>query len=147
MRIRTNRSAYKDTLLNEIEQGLRLTGLDIAKAEALHSQLSRRFQAFLAKYEFFVLPSTQVSPFDINQPYPTEINGIKMESYVDWMTACWYISIVSNPAISVPAGFVPEGLPVGLQIVGRYNRELAVLQLTHAFEQATDYGRKRPAIV
>jgi amidase len=145
-RIRINRSAYKDTLLQEIEQGLRLTGSDIAKAEVLRGQLWRQFQAFLAKYEFFVLPSTQVPPFDINQPYPTEINGTKMESYIDWMKACWYISIVGNPAISVPAGFTREGLPVGLQIVGRYNQDVAVLQLAHAFEQGTNFGRKRPAI-
>jgi amidase len=146
-RILTHRSAYKDTLLEEIEAGLRLTGSDIAKAETVHGQLWRRFQVFLAKYEFFVLPSTQVPPFDVNQPYPAEITGTKMASYIDWMKACWYISIVGNPAISVPAGFTPEGLPVGLQIVGRYNQDLRGLQLAHAFEQATNFGRKRPAIV
>ena len=86
-------------------------------------------------------------PFDVNQPYPTEINGVTMETYIDWMKACWYISIVGNPAISVPAGFTPEGLPVGLQIVGRHNEDMNVLQIAHAFEQATNYGRKRPAIV
>jgi amidase len=146
-RIRTNRNAYKDTLLQEVEQGLRLSGSDVAKAETLHAQLWRRFQTFLEKYEFFVLPSTQVPPFDVNQPYATEINGTRMESYIDWMKACWYISIVGNPAIAVPAGFTPEGLPVGLQIVGRYNQDMAVLQIAHAFELGTNFGRKRPAIV
>ena len=146
-RVRTNRGAYKDTLLQEIEQGLRLTGADVARAETLHGQLWRRFQAFLEKYEFFVLPSTQVPPFDVSQPYPTEINGTKMESYIDWMKTCWYISIPGNPAISVPAGFTPEGLPAGLQIVGRNNEDLGVLQLAYAFEQATNFGRRRPNIV
>jgi amidase len=63
------------------------------------------------------------------------------------MKSCWYISIVGNPAISVPAGFTPEGLPVGVQIVGRHNADFSVLQLAYAFEQATAIGRKRPPIV
>jgi amidase len=146
-RIREDRKAYKDTLLQEIEEGLRLTGSDIARAETLHGQLWRRFQTFLQGYEFFVLPTTQVLPFDVNEPYPTEVNGTKMESYIDWMRSCWYISIIGNPAISVPAGFTPEGLPVGLQIVGRHNADFSVLQLAYAFEQATAIGRRRPPIV
>ncbi len=141
-----HRDAYKDTLSQEIEHGLALTGNDLARAEALHGQLWRRFQAFLDKYEYFVLPTTQVPPFSVEQPYPTEINGIAMGSYIDWMKSCWYISIVANPAISVPAGFTAEGLPVGLQIVGRYNQDYSVLQMAHAFEDATQVGRKRPLV-
>lgn len=144
--IREDRSAFKDTLLREIEDGLRLTGADIARAETLHGQLWRRFQAFLQDYEYFVLPTTQVPPFDVGQFYPVEVNGTKMESYIDWMKSCWYISLVGNPAISVPAGFTPEGLPVGLQIVGRHHADFSVLQLAYAFEQATAIGRRRPPI-
>ena len=73
---------------------------------------------FMERYEFFVLPAAQVPPFDVDQPYVTEIDGVAMETYIDWMKSCYYISIVGNPAISVPCGFTPEGLPVGLQIVG-----------------------------
>lgn len=143
---RLHPEAYKDTLRREIEAGLALNGTELARAETLHGQLWRRFQTFLERYEFFVLPSTQVPPFDISQPYPTEINGVPMGSYIDWMKCCWYISLVGNPAISVPAGFTPEGLPVGLQIVGRQNSDRSVLQMAHAFEQATQIGRKRPAM-
>ena len=75
-------------------------------------------------------------PFDVDQPYPTEIDGVAMETYIDWMKSCYYISIAGNPAISVPCGFTPEGLPVGLQIVGRHQRRLGLLQMAHAFEQA-----------
>ena len=111
-----------------------------------HGQLWRRFQAFLEKYEYFVLPTTQLPPFDVNTPYPTEIAGVKFDNYIDWMKSCWYISATGNPAASVPAGFTPEGLPVGLQIVGRHNEDFSVLQMAHAFEQATGFGKKRPAI-
>src|SRR5207237_8028943 len=74
--------AFKDTLKQEIEEGLRLTGADVARAETAHSQIWRRFQAFLEKYEYFVLPTSQVPPFDVNIPYPTEIAGVKLENYI-----------------------------------------------------------------
>ena len=145
-RFRAHPEAFKDTLTGEIEEGLRLTGTDVARAEAAHGQLWRRFQAFLDKYEYFVLPTTQVPPFDVNTPYPTEIAGVKFDNYIDWMKSCWYISATGNPAASVPAGFTPEGLPVGVQIVGRANEDFSVLQLAHAFEQVTGFGKRHPAI-
>jgi amidase len=145
-RLKQHPDAFKDTLKGEIEEGLRLTGMDIAHAETAHGVMWRRFQAFLEKYEYFVLPTTQQPAFDINTPYPTEIAGVKFDNYIDWMKSCWYISATSNPAATVPAGFTPEGLPVGVQIVGRDKEDFAVLQLAHAFEQATGFGKKRPAI-
>jgi amidase len=145
-RWRAHPEAFKDTLTGEIEEGLRLTGADVARAEAAHGQLWRRFQAFLEKYEYFVLPTTQVPPFDVNTPYPTEIAAVKFDNYIDWMKSCWYISATGNPAASVPAGFTPEGLPVGVQIVGRASEDFSVLQLAHAFEQATGFGKRHPAI-
>lgn len=138
--------AFKDTLKMEIQNGMRLTGQDIARAEIAHSLLWRRFQAFLVKYDYFILPTTQLPPFDVNLPYPTEIAGVHFDSYIDWMKSCWYISATGNPAISVPAGFTPEGLPVGLQIVGRDKQDFGVLQLAHAFEQATGFGNERPPV-
>jgi amidase len=145
-RWRAHPAAFKDTLTGEIEEGLRLTGADVARAEVAHAQLWRRFQAFLEKYEYFVLPTTQVPPFDVNTPYPTEIGAVKFDSYIDWMKSCWYISATGNPAASVPAGFTPEGLPVGVQIVGRATEDFRVLQLAHAFEQVTGFGKRHPAI-
>jgi amidase len=144
--LREHPEAFKDTLKGEIEEGLRLTGVDLARAETAHSQLWRRFQAFLEKYEYFVLPTTQLPPFDVNIPYPTEIAGVKFNNYIDWMKSCWYISATGNPAASVPGGFTPEGLPVGVQIVGRNKEDFSVLQMAHAFEQATGFGKKHPAI-
>ena len=145
-RLHEHPGAFKDTLKGEIEEGLRLTGMDLAHAEVAHGQLWRRFQAFLEKFEYFVLPTTQVPPFDINTPYPTEIGGKKFNNYIDWMKSCWYISATGNPAASVPGGFTPEGLPVGVQIVGRNRQDFSVLQIAHAFELATGFGKKRPAI-
>ena len=102
---------------------------------------------FFERYDYFVLPVTQVSPFDVDVPYPTQVAGTPMGTYIDWMRSCWYVSFMSNPAISVPAGFTAAGLPVGIQIVGRHRGEWSLLQLAHAFEQATQHGQRRPGVV
>ena len=81
----------------------------------------------MEQYEFLILPVSQVPPFDVTQRYVREINGVQMETYLDWMRSCYYISVTGLPAISVPCGFTPEGLPVGVQIVGRHQNELGVL--------------------
>ncbi len=86
------------------------------------------------------------SPSGVN-PHGTEIAGEKMETYIDWMKSCYYITVTGHPAISVPCGFTAEGLPVGIQIVGRHRQDFGVLQLAHAFERATVVGRRRPPLV
>src|SRR5579862_8721052 len=124
--------------------GAKLTGPEINRADALRTALYQRVGDFFSKYEFFILPVTQVPAFDINQPYVTEIEGHKMVNYIDWMRSCYYISVLHNPAISVPGGFTAEGLPVGVQIVGRHHDDWGVLQMAYAFEQAAQI-RKIPA--
>lgn len=144
--LKTHRSLIKDTVIQELERGARLTGPQVSRAEARRTQIYDRVRVFFRKYEFLILPVTQVPPFDVRQPYVTEIEGVKMETYIDWMQSCYFISTVGNPAISVPCGFTPEGLPAGIQIVGRHRDEWGVLQLAHAFEQATGFGKRRPAV-
>ena len=103
-------------------------------------------RVFQEKYEYFIAPTTQVLPFDVDQPYVREINGVAMDSYIDWMKSCYFITVTGHPAISVPCGFTADGLPVGVQIVGRHQDDFGVLQLAYAFEQATQLGQRRPAI-
>ena len=69
-----------------------------------------------------------------------------METYIDWMKSCYYITVTGLPAISVPAGLTEEGLPVGVQIVGRHRDDFGVLQLAHAFEQATGFWKSKPDV-
>jgi len=135
-RVGAHRDQVKDTILWEIDRGERLTPREIARAETKRTELYHRMRQFMDRYEFFVLPVTQVPPFDVAQPYVTEIDGVAMETYIDWMKSCYFISIVGNPAISVPCAFTPEGLPVGLQIVARHQDDWGLLQMAHAFEQA-----------
>ncbi len=100
----------------------------------------------MQNYEFLILPVSQVLPFAVEQPYPTEINGEEMLTYIDWMKSCYYISTVGNPALSVPGGFTASGLPVGIQIVGRHHADWGILQLGYAFERATGHWKRHPAI-
>ncbi len=137
----------KDTIKWEIAEAERLTAADVGAAMARQAQMFEQSRQFFERYEYFVLPTTQVAPFDVEVPYPTEIAGTAMQNYIDWMRSCWYVSFMANPAISVPAGFTPGGLPVGLQIVGRHRAEWSVLQLAHAFERATRHGLRKPDIV
>ncbi len=143
--------ATKGDQLNEyihwhVEEGRKLTGPYLARIEVKRTALYQRVREFMEKYEFFVLPVNQVLPFDVNVHYPTEIAGVKMESYIAWMKSAYYISAVGNPAISVPCAFSTEGLPIGMQIVGRHHDDFGVLQLGYAFEQATNAGKRRPGV-
>ncbi|MCW5981439.1 MAG: hypothetical protein KIT09_25360 [Bryobacteraceae bacterium] len=142
--LRDHRREMKETIVEEIERGARLTPGDLARAEYDWSRLLERTGEFMTKYEFFALPTTQVAPFDVNRPYPDEIEGVKMASYIDWMRSCYRVTLTALPAISVPAGFTAEGLPVGIQIVGRHHDDWGVLQVAHAFELASNAVRRPP---
>ena len=142
-----HRDLLKDTVIWNTEQGLALTATEIAEAQIARTALYRRVMEFMEQYEFLVLPASQVPPFPIEEEWVREINGVQMETYVDWLASGYAISCAGLPAISVPCGFTPDGLPIGLQIVGRHHRDFDVLQLAHAFEQATQYARQRPPLV
>ncbi len=140
------RALLKDTVVWNIEEGLRLSAVDVGRAEAKRTALYHRIRSFMDDYEFMVFPVNQHPPFDVSIPYLTEVNGEPMQTYIDWMRSCYYITATGHPAISVPCGFTDDGLPVGLQIVGRHRAEFAVLQLAYAFQEATEVWRRRPAV-
>ncbi|MBV9508572.1 MAG: amidase [Acidobacteriia bacterium] len=144
--VRQHRDLVKDTIQWEVERGSKLTGADISRALEMRSRAWDRMRLFQDKYEYFISPTTQVPPFDVTEPYPTEIAGVKMGTYIEWQNSCILISALENPAISVPCGFTEQGLPIGLQIVGRHRSEWSVLQLAYAFEQATPGTRRKPSI-
>ena len=144
--VRQNPEWVKDTIKFEVARAEQCTGADIGRAMARQARMFDQSREFFERYEYFVLPVTQVAPFDVNVPYPTQIAGTPMSTYIDWMRSCWYITFMSNPAASVPAGFTSSGVPVGVQIVGRHRGDWSVLQLAYAFEQATRHGRRRPTL-
>lgn len=144
--LQQHRDQLKDTVVWNVEEGLKLTALEIGNAEARRAEVFHSVRHFMETHEFMVFPVSQHPPFDVSQPYITEINGVKMDTYIDWMRSCYYVTVTGHPAISVPCGFTEDGLPVGVQIVGRHQDDFGVLQLAYAFQEATEFWKQRPGV-
>ena len=142
----SHRSELKPEAIWEIEHGASLTAAQVSAALVRHGQIIDRFTAFQATYPFLLAAVNQVPAFDAQLHWPTAIEGVTMEHYIAWMKSAYWMTNTFCPAISVPAGFTPEGLPVGIQIVGRHRDDLGVLKLAYAFEQATNVGARRPML-
>src|SRR5262249_3835803 len=141
-----HRAEMKPEAINEIEAGAKLSAADLTKAMTIQGEIMERMDRFQQKYEFVICAVNQVPPFDAKLDWPKEIAGTKMEHYVAWMKSAYWITTTACPAISVPAGFTSEGLPIGIQLVGRYRSDFELLQLAHVFEQATNVGKRRPPV-
>jgi amidase len=141
------RDRMQKGLVQDIDQGLALTTQEIARSEVLRSVLWHRVRAFMATRDLLVLPTVAVSPFPVEQPYPTEINGEPLEHYTQWLFLTYAITMTGLPAISVPCGFTRSGIPVGLQIVGRRRQEAAVLRAAAAVEAAAPWADRIPPVV
>lgn len=145
--LKTHRDQLKATVIWNAEKGLAMSMKDHGEACFKQAQMFAELQHFMADIDFLACPVTQVPPFSKEIEYPKEIEGIRFDTYIDWMRSCSDITTTTHPAISVPAGFTPEGLPVGLQIVGKSRDDRSVLELAYAFEQATGIGQRRPPLL
>jgi len=142
------RAQLKPEAQFEVESALKLSAFDISDASAGRTAWYQAVRRFSEKYEFFCLPSAQVFPFDAKTHWPREIAGRTMDTYHRWMETAILVSMTGCPSLNVPAGFSARGLPMGLQIVGRNQAELACLQLANAYEQATGWVEKqKPALL
>ena len=137
---------FKPSLRDNILLGADLTGGDVAKAYQQLTSIQDRMRAFFETYDVLALPVSQVPPFSADEEYPATINGEPQATYLDWMRSAYLITVTGCPAISVPAGFTPEGWPVGIQLVGPARGERRLLEIARAFEQATRVGERRPQL-
>ena len=140
-------AAFKETIQWNAGRGKELTAGQISRIEGRRTELYHRVREFMDTCEYLLLPTVQVPPFPIEWEYPRQINDTAMTTYIDWMMTCAYITVTGLPAVSVPCGFTDDGLPIGLQIVGRPHADFEVLQLAYAFQEATRFYQQRPAIV
>lgn len=138
------REEFKETFQWNVDKGRSFSGPDIAAAERDRTKLFVAFSDFMVDYDWLLLPTAQVPPFDVGTEWVSEIDGVHLDTYIDWMKACFRITVTGHPAISVPGGFTDDGLPIGVQLVGRHLDDFGVLQAAHAFEQANPVGRIRP---
>jgi Asp-tRNA(Asn)/Glu-tRNA(Gln) amidotransferase A subunit family amidase len=139
------REQMQENLVKNIELGLALEPAAIGRAERLRTELWDRVRTFQERYDLILTPTTAVPPFPVEwRSGPKEINGQPMQSYIDWAMLTYAFTVVGVPAISVPAGFTRSGLPVGLQIAGRWRDEVSVLRASAAFEAAQPWADRRP---
>jgi amidase len=136
----------KQTVRVEVERGRGLTSGQLTRATRLQAALAERTLAFFDRYDYLACPVTQVEPFPIEQEYAAEIDGVPMNSYIEWMRSNSRISVTGCPAISVPVGFSASGLPVGLQLVARPFGERALLEVAHALESHTGLSGRVPPL-
>ena len=127
----------KDTVQENIAYGRSLTIDDVTKAERARTVLHREMNRFFGEFDVLALPTAQVAPFPAEWEFPTEVAGQKMPDYLGWMTAGCIITPTGCPAISIPAGFTAEGLPVGVQLVGKLGTDRKLLEIAAAIESAT----------
>jgi amidase len=135
----------QENLVRNTEQGLALTASEIARGDRLRTALFHRVREFMERFDLILTPTAPVPPFPVEmRSGPEEINGVKMTNYIQWALLTYAFTVINAPAISVPCGFTRAGLPVGLQIAGRWRDEVGVLRAAAAFEEAAPWAHLRP---
>jgi amidase len=142
------RALLKPEAIFEVESGLKLNAFDVSAALAVRTEWYQAVRRFFDKYDYFIVPTAQLFPFDVNLHWPREIAGTKMTTYHEWMKCVLPITMSGCPALAAPAGFSNGGLPIGIQIVAPLHAELACLQLAFGYDTATSWSTKRlPALL
>ncbi len=139
------REVLKDTAIWELDRGLTMSAMEVHRASVIRSDWFKAAATLFEQYDALVLPTAQVWPFDVNKPYPTEINGIAMDTYHRWMQVVTPVSLLGLPALAVPAGFGDSGLPAGIQIFGPRDSDLKILGMGETYHETTGWPGKRPA--
>lgn len=140
----TKRALMKPEAVFEVEGSLRQTAAEVYVSSVARSAWVASLNKFFEKYDFLIIPTAQVFPFDAKTPWPKEVGGKVMRTYHQWMEVVLPWTLSGCPVISVPVGFNATGLPMGVQVIGKRQADLAVLQLAFAHERATGWVKKRP---
>ena len=137
------RALMKPEVIFEVESGLRLSAYEVAQAGIVRSEWSAAVRRLFERYDYLVAPTAQVFPFAVDEAWPRRIAGQEMATYHEWMKAVFLITMSGCPSLAVPAGFGPQGLPMGLQIVAPVREDMACLQLGFAYDAATGWPARR----
>jgi amidase len=140
------RAQMKEALIWEIERGLAMSGNDIRRASAARARLFTALAGLFAEYDALAIPTTQVWPFPVETVHPTEIAGVQMDTYHRWMECMVPASLTGLPALSIPVGFGPEGLPAGMQLIGSKGSDDRLIALATAWHEASDWQKHTPPL-
>ena len=141
------RALLKPEAIYEVEVSMKLSGFDVTAASMARTRWSNAMQALFAQYDFLVMPTSQVFPFDITETWPHQIAGKTMQTYHEWMKATCMVTMSGCPSLAVPAGFGANGLPIGLQIIAPVHHDMDCLKLGHAYEQAAHWTARQPPLL
>jgi amidase len=144
--VMNHRELVKETVIWNVEEGLALDATRIARAQRQRSDVFRSFADFMAGFDVLALPACSVVPFPVDIEWPRSVDGQACDNYLDWMRVCTRVSVTAHPAISIPFGFTEDGLPVGLQLVGRYRSDERLLRIAAAVEAVSSASGRRPAL-
>lgn len=137
------RAQMKPEAIFEVESGQKLSAFDIRAASVVRTQWYGAVRRLFERFDYLVAPAAQIFPFDAKRDWPHEIGGVQMKSYHEWQKGNFLITLTGCPALAVPAGFSASGLPIGIQIVAPAQKDLACLQIGHAYVRSTDWISKR----
>ncbi len=144
--VREHRDEIRHAVVWNTGLGLALTVDELLSADRARARLAGIVEEYFASHDLLVLTSVQVAPFDARLEYPSSAGGVEFGDYLEWMRASTIISATGCPAVSVPAGFTADGLPVGVQLVAAPGRDVDLLLAAQAFEEVTGFHRRRPSL-
>lgn len=141
------RALMKPEAIWEVEGGVKLSAYDISAASSVRTSWSNALRRLFERYDYLLVPTAQLFPFDIQEHWPHEIDGHTMQTYHEWMKAVCLVTMAGCPSLAVPAGFSAKGLPIGLQIVAPVHHEMECLKLGFAYEKASDWSARLPPLL
>jgi amidase len=137
--VRAHRELIKPEVVWNVELGWSLSAEDLIEATAARTRLEASVRRFFGRYDLFLSPAAQVLPFDASLRYPAAVNGVESRTYLDWMRSACVLSATGLPVLALPAGFTPDGLPVGFQLAGPAFSESRLLDAAYALERAIGF--------
>jgi amidase len=139
-----HRHMYKPEIIDNTEFGLKLTPRQIVDAEIAQGELIRRTAKWFENYDLLICPAVTCPPFDVNQRYVAEVDGVRFEGYMGWLVLTLAITVTACPVIALPGGFTASGLPIGLQLVGPPRSEAKLIAMASYLEKLLDVKPKTP---
>lgn len=146
-RVAEHRTRMNPNLVWNVEQGMAMTAAAVSRAARLRSRLWHATRSFFDQYDLLITPTVSVLPFPVEESYPTAVDGVALTDYTRWFHLTYVFTVLGLPAMSVPCGYTAEGLPVGLQVVGRWRDDAGVVRAAGAFERATIAQRRLPPVL